>query len=253
MKTHTTERATLIVALVIVGMMLSCCHGGTRGQDAHSKQLAMGDLLLVASAPIHDSTTMSSAIVAATGHGGTESFVHVAIVEVVADEVWVIDATPEHGVARRPLATFLNDFTDANGTPPTVVVKRLTDTTNVAHYVAQAKTFCGRAYDSLFLPYNQEQYCSELVRNAYVTAHGDTLFHQQPMNFAAPDGTMPTYWQRLFDAAGLPIPQGLPGTNPQDLSLEPCLRSVGRLENLTQQHHETPYQRRPADSSPRQL
>ena len=55
---------------------------------------------------------------------------------------------------------------------------------------------------------------------------GSCLFEEKPMNFLAPDGTMPAYWQSLFDGMGLPVPQGTPGTNPQDLSASPLLVTV---------------------------
>ena len=46
------------------------------------------------------------------------------------------------------------------------------------------------------------------------------------MNFKAPDGTMPPYWEWLFGKLGMEVPQDLPGTNPQDMSMSPCLVDV---------------------------
>ena len=61
-------------------------------------------------------------------------------------------------------------------------------------------------------------YCSELVQNSYLDAAGNQVFSSQPMNFAAPDGTMPVYWKQLFAILGMDVPQGEPGTNPQSMS-----------------------------------
>ena len=46
------------------------------------------------------------------------------------------------------------------------------------------------------------------------------------MNFKAPDGTMPPYWEWLFGNLGMEVPQDLPGTNPQNMSVSQCLVDV---------------------------
>ena len=46
------------------------------------------------------------------------------------------------------------------------------------------------------------------------------------MNFKDADGNFPVYWQQLFERLGQPIPQDVPGTNPQAMSKEPALRPV---------------------------
>ena len=49
------------------------------------------------------------------------------------------------------------------------------------------------------------------------------------MNFRAADGHMPAFWTELFDRLGEPIPEGIPGTNPNDLAKEPVLQEVWRF------------------------
>ena len=179
-----------------------------------------------------DSTDMSSAITAATGQDSGVNYIHVAILEVDDnDSVWVIDATLKHGVDRHPFGTFLSDFTLDDGSYPQLDVMRLKDNSKAADYVKNAKTYCGRAYDLYFLPDNDEQYCSELVRNAYRNDTSRYIFGQAPMNFQAPDGTFPPYWISLFKRIDQPIPQGVMGTNPNSMSQEPCLIRVTSLEN----------------------
>lgn len=46
------------------------------------------------------------------------------------------------------------------------------------------------------------------------------------MNFLAPDGSLPAYWEELFERLDMPVPQDVPGTNPQDMSLSPLLMDV---------------------------
>lgn len=168
---------------------------------------------------------MSEAISDATGDGKL-NFIHVAIVDMDEDGAWVIDATTEHGVDRHPMSVFLDDFTLEDGTYPTFVVKRLKGDHDIDLYLDNARSFCGRSYNLSFLPDDSALYCSELVRDSYVTEKGDTLFGTVPMNFKGPDGEYPAYWKELFEKLGKPIPQGYPGTNPQDMSAEAILETV---------------------------
>ena len=46
------------------------------------------------------------------------------------------------------------------------------------------------------------------------------------MNFLDPDGQMPAFWVQSFERQGMPVPQGVPGTNPQDMSSSPLLETV---------------------------
>ena len=165
------------------------------------------------------------AIAASTGRGAALNLIHVAIAEVRADSVWIIDATLRHGVDRHPLDTFLADFTLKDGTLPAFIVKRA-EGVDAAAAVERAKTFCGQPYDLNFLPDNGAMYCSELVRESYLDASGQPVFDNAPMNFRAPDGTMPPYWEWLFGLLGTPVPQDLPGTNPQGMSESPILKPV---------------------------
>lgn len=189
--------------------------------------LRTGDLIFVGLPLDYDAegTSMDAAIASATGEEGALNLIHVAIAEVRADSVWIIDATLKHGVDRHPLDTFLRDFTLRDGSYPEFIVKRV-EGLPAADAVERAKSFCGRAYDKWFLPDNDEMYCSELVQRSFLDADGSQLFDSEPMNFRAPDGTMPPYWEWLFGLLGQPVPQGLPGTNPQRMSESPLLYEV---------------------------
>ena len=190
-------------------------------------QLRNGDLIFVGLPLDYDAEggSMDAAIASATGSPDELNLIHVAIAQVKADSVWIIDATIRHGVDRHPLDTFLTDFTLRDGSLPEFIVKRVKGVDADAA-VARARTYCGRGYDTCFLPDNEEQYCSELVQNSYLDAEGNPVFESAPMNFLASDGTMPPYWEWLFGLLGMDVPQGLPGTNPQDLSKSPLLETV---------------------------
>lgn len=179
---------------------------------------------------LSDSSAIEQAIVDATGDADSVNYIHVAIVEVDADTIFVIDATIKRGVARYPIDSFFVDFRLKDRTFPRFDVMRLKDNAEVSAYVQHAKDYVGRKYDMCFLPDNDEQYCSELVRNAYVTSDSIHLFAEAPMNFKNANGEYPVYWTELFGILGMPIPQDVMGTNPNDMSRDAGLRYVTSLK-----------------------
>ena len=48
------------------------------------------------------------------------------------------------------------------------------------------------------------------------------------MNFRAADGTLPQFWTELFARRGEAVPEGVPGTNPNDMAREAALEEVFR-------------------------
>ena len=194
--------------------------------------LKKGDLVFVGLPMDYnvEEDSMDAAIASATGTDEL-NLIHVAIADVDSAGVWIIDATLKYGVDRHPLDTFLTQFTLKDGSLPEFIVKRVKGVDADAA-VAKALTYCGRGYDMYFLPDNEEQYCSELVQNSYLDAEGNQVFQSAPMNFQAPDGSMPIYWEWLFGLLGMDVPQGVMGTNPHDLSLSPLLETVD--VNLTE-------------------
>ncbi len=180
---------------------------------------------------------MAGAITAATGAVGTSNYTHVGIA-VVGDHTGqrenaagykadsVIEAT-DGGVRIVALADFLADAGKIDG-HPAVTVLRLRDTTGVAAAVRRARSFLGLPYDYSFRPDNGKLYCSELVWECYRAADGSRLFSARPMNFRAADGTIPPFWRELFARLGESIPEGIPGTNPNDMARDTLLVEIGR-------------------------
>ena len=213
----------IIIALTIIMLACVSCKNETN-------RLQNGDLLFVG-LPLNyalDTTDMASAIIESTGDTTAINYIHVAIVELdKKGDAWIIDATIKHGVDRYPLDTFLCDFTLNDGSYPTFDILRVDGISedDAKRYVENAKNYIGCGYDMCFLPDNTEQYCSELVRNAY--KHGENyIFNEYPMNFKSDDGTFPKYWQDIFALLQQPIPQDIPGTNPNGMIKEECLKKV---------------------------
>lgn len=198
----------MVMAALVLTSSLAACH-------SPAERLQTGDLLFVGSS--EEAGSMDEAIVAATGN-----LTHVAIIQVdEAGMPWVVDATPKRGVSRSPLDSLVQANPDA-----VFLVKRLKDTTGVSRFVKNALRFLGDPYDPTFLPDNGAYYCSELVREAYRRQDGSYLFDEKPMNFLSPDGSLTPYWEDLFGRLDMPVPQDVPGTNPQDMSQSPLLRDV---------------------------
>lgn len=198
----------LFIFTITLLLLASCARNGFRN----------GDLIFVG-IPLSysiDSTSMDSAISQATGTDSL-NIIHVAIVEVEGDSTFVIDATIKRGVDRHPLDTFLRDFTLKDGTLPVLELMRLKDSKDADIYVSNAHKFIGRPYDEHFMPGNEAYYCSELVRDSYIRPDGEYIFDAAPMNFKGPDGKYPIYWEQLFARLGVPVPQGVEGTNPQKM------------------------------------
>lgn len=198
-----------IAAICAALCLLSSCRTDTAPQT--------GDLIFFTG----DSSSMDDAISSSTGDG----FVHVAIVEVDSEgTAWLIDATPQKGVSREKLETKLLEEKGK------AVLMRLKDSTGVTASVQRAKSLIGSPYDFAFLPDNDAYYCSELVYECFLRPDGSHIFSCQPMNFLDSEGNLPEYWKELFEKLQMDAPQGLPGTNPEDLSRSTTLQRASLFQ-----------------------
>lgn len=172
---------------------------------------------------------MTDAIVDATCHKEDIKFSHVAIAECCGDKIFVIEATSDGGVRRITLDDFLKESGRDSQGNPMVAVYRLHDNSRGRAAAARAKTYIGLPYDYAFLPDNGAMYCSELVYESYLDDEGRHIFSSRPMTFKGADGEFDGFWTELFSSLGMEIPEGMPGTNPQDMSKESCIEEVYRF------------------------
>lgn len=209
----------IALAVTVVAAIISC---------ERKDGLRTGDIIFVGIPADYEAETdsMESAISSSTADGSALNYIHVAIAEVEGDSTWIIDATIKHGVDRYPLDTFLTDFTLKDGSYPVFEVMRLKDGKKAAQYVENAKKFIGQPYDYAFLPDNGAAYCTELVHDSYLADDWTPLFENAPMNFLDADGNLPVYWEKLFARLGAPVPQGVPGTNPQEMRTSTLLEKA---------------------------
>ena len=187
--------------------------------------LRNGDLLFQVGAD----SAIGSAIQDATSRGGGLPFTHVAIAEVAADgTVRIIEATGSGGVCRTELADCLARSAQIDGRPAVAVGRVAAGDDELAAAVERAAGFIGQPYDWGYMPDNGRMYCSELVYESFLNSDGEHIFASQPMNFRAEDGSMPRFWEELFDRLGEPVPEGVDGTNPAAMSQQECVEIVGR-------------------------
>lgn len=198
--------------------MSSCAEAG--GEFA----LRNGDLLFQVGAD----SPIGEAIQEATARGGSLPFTHAALAEVTGDgEVRIIEATAQ-GVCRTGLEEFLGRSATVDGRPVVAVYRVAAGEDEIAAAVERAAGFVGQPYDWSYRPDNGRLYCSELIYECFLRADGSHIFTARPMNFRAADGSMPQFWAELFESLGEPVPEGVDGTNPADMSQEESIEVVYR-------------------------
>ncbi|MCH5235316.1 MAG: hypothetical protein J1E16_08460 [Muribaculaceae bacterium] len=188
---------------------------------ANAEELRTGDLIFVG----EGKGEFSKAISEATAPSDSLKFVHVGIIERSESDIQVVEASPEEGVRIISLVNFIEETPEINGVHQ-FVIKRLTIDFPVEEVLKRTKSYLGEPYDWWYLPDNGKMYCSELVYESFLDSEGNHIFTSQPMNFRSPDGSMPQFWIDLFNELGQEVPEGVPGTNPSDLSKSPFLRTI---------------------------
>lgn len=158
----------------------------------------------------------------------------------------VVEAIPEYGVVENPLDSFLIRLSDRES----VLVGRI-EGLDVEESVTNARKFLGKPYDDIFMPSDSAIYCSELVQKSFVFKDGlkerdqnvkevdskatgsgtkHFVFGTIPMSFHDSTGNVTEFWTKFYSARGLAVPEGEPGTNPGQLSRDPNVKILGRLQ-----------------------
>lgn len=202
--------------LPICLMLTACAPAGLR----------TGDLVFTA----NDPNGFVDAIEAVTPAATEDlSFSHVGILEVKGNDIRVIEATPEAGVTVTAWEAFLaGAAVTPFGRPAAAVYRPRISPRQAEEAVRRARAYVGRPYDFVFAPGDSALYCSELVHRAYRASDGAPLFEAQPMTFCDSTGATSPLWLAYFARLGAPVPEGLPGTNPNALARSPRLTRLPR-------------------------
>lgn len=201
------KKLSLIIVAVLTGFAMN------------AQTLKQGDLIFQK----EGSSGFSQAISESTAFQDTVSFIHVGIIMANSPAgLQVIEASPEDGVRILPLQEFVSN----SGGWSRLVVKRLNKVFPQEEVLKMASSYVGQPYDWEYRPDNGKIYCSELVVEAFIDEDGNKIFSNQPMNFLDAEGNLPGFWEDLFLKLGTEVPQGVPGSNPNDLSKSPDLETI---------------------------
>lgn len=167
---------------------------------------------------------MSRAIEESTNGG----FTHVGIIERSGDSLFVLEATPRNGVTRTPFKEFADSSAHDSEGKPLIAVYRVKNLPKALKdsAVVRAHRYLGRPYDFFYTPGTDSLYCSELVWEVFLDAEGGHIFQSVPMNFKGADGAIDPFWAELYARHGRRVPQGEPGTNPNDLSKSERMKRI---------------------------
>lgn len=208
-----------LIILFFTALLTGCASSGK--DSAYTP--ADGDLAF----QISEISDFTKAITDVSAMRDSIKFAHVGIIFIDHGQPYVIEAVPKGGVTVTPLESYLSEALTIDGKPG-VVIKRVIRDFPAKQAIETAKSFLGQEYDWDFLPDNGKIYCSELVYESFTDFEGRKLFQARPMNFRNAEGDIPDYWTELFRKLGTDVPQGVPGTNPQDMSQEVILQEVYR-------------------------
>lgn len=210
------------IRLFFISLLLAAC-------SSHNYVPQDGDIFFCVA---ESSSEMSSAIVNATMSEETLQFDHVALFANINNQPSIIEASPNGGVKCISLEEFLSDANKINHLPA-IVVKRVKDHADINATINRAQQFIGLPYDWSYFPDNNKLYCSELIYESFIDNKGNYIFTAKPMRFSDEKGNVLQFWIDLFQKLGEPIPEGVLGTNPNDMSQDHCLTEVHRYFSPT--------------------
>lgn len=170
------------------------------------------------------------AITTSTSSINSYNFSHVGIVT-KSDRTLTVTEAVGRGVMETPLDSFLLSARMVKG-QPIVVVARLKPQyrASIDSATIRLKAFLGKPYDVRFLPDNDSYYCSELVYEAF-QINGKHIFEAKPMSFKdKKTGEISDLWLKYFEKLECPVPEGVPGTNPGDLSKSEAIDILGLID-----------------------
>ena len=146
---------------------------------------------------------------------------HVAVVHFIGGDegpLYVIEAK-KPVVCLTPIDSFYREN-------PHALVGRVKGDVDIHKSVRRCLSMVGKPYDDLYQPGDSAIYCSELVQLNYVNSQGNLIFEPVPMSFHDATGQVTDYWMKFYAERGMAVPEGVPGSNPGELSRRPQVSIV---------------------------
>lgn len=208
------------ILLFCLAVAVAC---GCRAQNGF--RLRTGDLLF----QVNGRSSYTEAIRRVTTGIDQLEFTHVGAVCIEEGKTYVLEAIP-YGVVKSPIEKFFRNSLLVDG-KPVVVVGRLKSRLrkNIPQAIGRIKALLGKRYDFVFDPDDDDYYCSELIYVSYLEPDGTPIFKMAPMTFRdKTSGETSPLWVEHFKRFDCEIPEGVPGTNPGDMSRSDKIRIVHR-------------------------
>lgn len=172
-------------------------------------QLRDGDLLF-------QTSTEGNAITDVTqGHAGY-AIDHVGIFHIHDGQPMVLEASYD-GVTEVAYETYISQS-------PVTLAGRVKGPVDIAVTLSKAHQYIGKHYDFLYLPDNDDIYCSELIQLSYTDKHRLDIFSPIPMTFRDASGQVSAWWADYYSRRMHEVPEGLAGSNPGELSRNPRVK-----------------------------
>ena len=211
------------LALLLVAVLPTCGQPNSPFSILHSQLIEVeeGDLLFVAQ-------TEDNAITQVTQGIDNLAIDHVAIMHRIGGKggpLYALEAIPRQGVVLTSIDSLVVREQGA-----TFVLGHVQGV-DAARSVRSALRYVGLPYDDLYLPGDSAIYCSELVQMCYVDTAGRPIFGTIPMSFHDRTGRILDHWTEFYRQRGMAVPEGLPGTNPGQLSRHPQVTIVKLQKN----------------------
>ncbi len=194
----TTRRATLLVAILFMSMA-----GMAQKIIDNPGKLCHLDLLFVIA-------QQPNAITEVTSGADNYEIDHVGVLVKENGKMKVIEAVYE-GVREIDYEQFVRSNKH-------ILVGRIRKGIDKAQTFSRLRSLLGRPYDFVFMPGTEAVYCSELVSECFVNKTGQRLLPPVTMSFHDAQGRITPYWTDFYSRRGKDVPEGLPGTNPGEMS-----------------------------------
>ncbi len=214
------KNKVVLTIITIILFVLPACN-----KFSENFELKEGDLLFSVG---KGESQLLKAIQNATSKKQDIPFSHVGIVMIENDSIFVLEAEPSKGVIKTPVEKFFDETLHVKGKPVIAVgrVKPQFEYT-ISGAVKNTQNHLGKKYDFAYDETNNDFYCSELVRFAFIDSLGNPVFAPLAMSFKNKETAQPEpYWIEHFQKLGKEIPEGKPGTNPADMAKSPVINIV---------------------------
>src|SRR5690554_3090593 len=210
----------ILTLLLCVGFLFSC----SAQNGITYKKLQNGDLIFVEA----KQQNLSGAINRVTQKSEIENFDHVGIIEITSNGIFVLHASTKLGSNKQLFQDF---YTENLKNDQNMVVYRLkkNDQNSIESAIMKANSMLGKPYNWSYVLNEESYYCSDFIERIF---REDSVFEHIPMNFINPETQqIDDFWIQFYQKIELEVPQGQPGTNPNQLASSPKLIRIGAITN----------------------